>query len=87
VKQRVVSTGVYGFVRYPMYLGAIMIFAGAPCSSDYSPVCLWIFPELSSYGTNTGRRMVAYTGPERPPGIYGECAVPGYSFSLVKAFF
>jgi protein-S-isoprenylcysteine O-methyltransferase Ste14 len=29
-KQRVVSTGVYGFVRHPMYLGAILMFTGAP---------------------------------------------------------
>jgi len=29
-KQRVVSTGVYGFVRHPMYLGGILMFAGAP---------------------------------------------------------
>jgi protein-S-isoprenylcysteine O-methyltransferase Ste14 len=29
-KQRVVSTGVYGFVRHPMYLGAILMFLGAP---------------------------------------------------------
>ena len=29
-KQRVVSTGVYGFVRHPMYLGAILMFIGAP---------------------------------------------------------
>jgi protein-S-isoprenylcysteine O-methyltransferase Ste14 len=29
-KQRVVSTGVYGFVRHPMYLGAILQFIGAP---------------------------------------------------------
>jgi protein-S-isoprenylcysteine O-methyltransferase Ste14 len=28
--QRVVSTGVYGFVRHPMYLGGILMFAGAP---------------------------------------------------------
>jgi protein-S-isoprenylcysteine O-methyltransferase Ste14 len=28
--QRVVSTGVYGFVRHPMYLGAILMFEGAP---------------------------------------------------------
>ena len=28
--QRVVSTGVYGFVRHPMYLGAIAMFVGAP---------------------------------------------------------
>jgi protein-S-isoprenylcysteine O-methyltransferase Ste14 len=28
--QRVVSTGVYGFVRHPMYLGAILMFFGAP---------------------------------------------------------
>jgi len=28
--QRVVSTGVYGFVRHPMYLGAILMFVGAP---------------------------------------------------------
>ena len=25
-----VSTGVYGFVRHPMYLGAILMFIGAP---------------------------------------------------------
>jgi protein-S-isoprenylcysteine O-methyltransferase Ste14 len=29
-KQRVVSTGVYGFVRHPMYLGAALMFFGAP---------------------------------------------------------
>jgi len=29
-QHRVVSTGVYGFVRHPMYLGAILMFTGAP---------------------------------------------------------
>jgi protein-S-isoprenylcysteine O-methyltransferase Ste14 len=29
-KQSVVSTGVYGFVRHPMYLGATLMFLGAP---------------------------------------------------------
>lgn len=29
-KQQVVSSGVYGFVRHPMYLGAICLFFGAP---------------------------------------------------------
>jgi protein-S-isoprenylcysteine O-methyltransferase Ste14 len=29
-KQRVVSTGVYGFVRHPMYLGGILLFIGVP---------------------------------------------------------
>jgi protein-S-isoprenylcysteine O-methyltransferase Ste14 len=29
-KQQVVSTGVYGFVRHPMYLGACLMFVGAP---------------------------------------------------------
>jgi protein-S-isoprenylcysteine O-methyltransferase Ste14 len=29
-KQHVVSTGVYRWVRHPMYLGAILMFAGAP---------------------------------------------------------
>ncbi|HEY3421499.1 MAG TPA: isoprenylcysteine carboxylmethyltransferase family protein [Methanomassiliicoccales archaeon] len=29
-KQSVVSTGVYGFVRHPMYLGAIMMLTGTP---------------------------------------------------------
>ncbi len=29
-KQRVVSTGVYALVRHPMYLGAILMFVGAP---------------------------------------------------------
>lgn len=28
--QKVVSTGVYGFVRHPMYLGGIMLFLGSP---------------------------------------------------------
>lgn len=27
---RVISTGVYGVVRHPMYLGAIVMFLGAP---------------------------------------------------------
>src|SRR6185312_893531 len=36
-KQQVVSTGVYGFVRHPMYLGGILLFIGAPLllSSSY----------------------------------------------------
>ena len=29
-KQQVVSTGVYGFVRHPMHLGAILMFIGTP---------------------------------------------------------
>jgi protein-S-isoprenylcysteine O-methyltransferase Ste14 len=29
-KQQVVSTGVYGIVRHPMYLGGVLMFAGAP---------------------------------------------------------
>ncbi|MGA2913506.1 MAG: isoprenylcysteine carboxylmethyltransferase family protein [Methanoregula sp.] len=29
-KQQVVSSGVYGFVRHPMYLGGILMFVGAP---------------------------------------------------------
>jgi protein-S-isoprenylcysteine O-methyltransferase Ste14 len=29
-QHRVVSTGVYGFVRHPMYLGAALLFVGAP---------------------------------------------------------
>ena len=29
-KQQVVSTGVYGFVRHPMYLGAALLFTGTP---------------------------------------------------------
>jgi protein-S-isoprenylcysteine O-methyltransferase Ste14 len=29
-KQRVVTTGVYGFVRHPMYLGGCLMFIGAP---------------------------------------------------------
>lgn len=29
-KHTVVSTGVYGFVRHPMYLGAVCMFAGMP---------------------------------------------------------
>jgi len=32
--QHVVSTGVYGFVRHPMYLGAILMFIGAPLLLD-----------------------------------------------------
>ena len=28
--QQVVSTGVYGFVRHPMYLGGILMFVGSP---------------------------------------------------------
>jgi len=29
-KQKVISTGVYGFVRHPMYLGGILLFIGTP---------------------------------------------------------
>jgi protein-S-isoprenylcysteine O-methyltransferase Ste14 len=29
-RQRVVQSGVYGFVRHPMYLGAVLMFVGAP---------------------------------------------------------
>jgi protein-S-isoprenylcysteine O-methyltransferase Ste14 len=29
-KQKVISTGVYGFVRHPMYLAGVLLFIGAP---------------------------------------------------------
>jgi protein-S-isoprenylcysteine O-methyltransferase Ste14 len=29
-KQQLVTTGVYGFVRHPMYLGALLMFLGVP---------------------------------------------------------
>lgn len=29
-RQRVISSGVYGFVRHPMYLGGILMFIGTP---------------------------------------------------------
>ncbi len=29
-RQQVVSTGVYGIVRHPMYLGGILLFIGTP---------------------------------------------------------
>ncbi|MDD4335311.1 MAG: isoprenylcysteine carboxylmethyltransferase family protein [Desulfotomaculaceae bacterium] len=29
-RQHVISTGVYGFVRHPMYLGGILLFIGTP---------------------------------------------------------
>ena len=29
-KQQVISTGVYGIVRHPMYLGALLLFIGTP---------------------------------------------------------
>lgn len=29
-KQQVITTGVYGFVRHPMYLGSVLMFIGAP---------------------------------------------------------
>jgi protein-S-isoprenylcysteine O-methyltransferase Ste14 len=29
-EQQVVSTGVYGFVRHPLYFGAVLLFIGAP---------------------------------------------------------
>jgi protein-S-isoprenylcysteine O-methyltransferase Ste14 len=29
-KQQVVSTGVYGFVRHPLYLGVLLMLAGMP---------------------------------------------------------
>lgn len=28
--QKLISTGVYGFVRHPLYLGAIIFFLGGP---------------------------------------------------------
>ncbi|MCU0532295.1 MAG: isoprenylcysteine carboxylmethyltransferase family protein [Hydrococcus sp. Prado102] len=39
-KQKVISEGVYGFVRHPMYLGAILLFLGTPMllSSKYGIV-------------------------------------------------
>lgn len=29
-KQQVISTGVYGFVRHPLYLGCVLMMLGAP---------------------------------------------------------
>jgi protein-S-isoprenylcysteine O-methyltransferase Ste14 len=39
-KQKVVSTGVYGFVRHPMYLGAICMFIGTPVTLGSFYGCL-----------------------------------------------
>ncbi len=45
-KQQVVTTGVYGFVRHPMYLGGILLFIGTPLLLG------------SSYGTIIGLAML-----------------------------
>jgi protein-S-isoprenylcysteine O-methyltransferase Ste14 len=47
-KQRVVSTGVYSFVRHPMYLGAILLFMGtsALLGSQYGALIAAIFSLL-----------------------------------------
>lgn len=46
-KQHVISTGVYAFVRHPMYLGAILMFLGVPMllGSKYG-ILLGIFLSL-----------------------------------------
>lgn len=47
-KQQVVSTGVYGFVRHPMYLGAIFLFMGTPIllGSQYGILIAVVFSLL-----------------------------------------
>lgn len=37
--QKVISTGVYGFVRHPMYSGALIIFVGTPLRSVHGGRC------------------------------------------------
>ena len=47
-KQRVVSTGVYGFVRHPMYLGGILMFIAVPhlLGSLYGDIIGWLISFL-----------------------------------------
>jgi protein-S-isoprenylcysteine O-methyltransferase Ste14 len=44
--QRVVSTGLYGIVRHPMYVGAIVLFTGVPLTLGSLWAVLAIFPLL-----------------------------------------
>ena len=43
-KQRVITTGVYGFVRHPLYLGCMLLMFGAPLlvGSVYSLIISFI---------------------------------------------
>jgi protein-S-isoprenylcysteine O-methyltransferase Ste14 len=57
--QKLVSTGVYGFVRHPMYLGGIMLFLGAPLllESIYG-IIIGIFLSIIFIGRTIGEERM-----------------------------
>lgn len=85
-KQKVVSTGVYGFVRHPMYLGAILMFLGVPLllGSAYG-IVVGLALTLLLAGRITGEEKMLARDLE--PGIYAENSLPARVVSLVTEDF
>ena len=51
--QKVVSTGLYGLVRHPMYVGALIMMVGTPLALDSYWALLVIIPAIAVLGART----------------------------------
>ena len=83
--QRVVSTGLYGLVRHPMYFGTLIMMVGTPLALDsywglvrHRP-CLIVFAVRI-----TDEEKMLERGTRRIPGVHPEGALPAGARGVVK---
>ena len=76
--QKLVSTGLYGLVRHPMYVGTLVMMLGTPLALDsYWGLVLAFVPGAADLrGPHHRRGEGAARGTRRLPGVHAEGALP-----------